>query len=270
MGKGACLSPHTKEQTMSFKNKVVVITGGAKGIGGSSSKVFHESGANVCILDIDEKGIDLAKELGEKTLFIQCDVSKEDHVKKAFTKIVEKMGDIDVLVNNAGIQTYGTVTETTEEEWDRVININVKSAFLCSKYALPSMMKKDKGCVVNVSSVQAFITQKNVAGYSTSKTAMIGLTRSIAVDYAPNIRCVAVCPGTTDTPMLRESFALSPDPDEVYQECVDMHLTKRIGTSEEVAEFIGYLASDKATFMTGQAFRIDGGLGITIGGSKRD
>jgi NAD(P)-dependent dehydrogenase (short-subunit alcohol dehydrogenase family) len=255
---------------MSFKNKVVVITGGAKGIGGSSSKVFHDEGANVCILDIDEKGKEYAKELGGNNLFIQCDVSKEDQVKKAFTEIVEKMGDIYVLVNNAGIQTYGTVTETTEEEWDRVININVKGPFLCSKYALPSMMKKDKGCVVNVSSVQAFITQNNVAGYTTSKTAMIGLTRSIAVDYAPNIRCVAVCPGTTDTPMLKESFALSPDPDEVYQECVDMHLTKRIGTSEEVAEFIAYLASDKASFITGQAYRIDGGLGITIGGSKRD
>ena len=255
---------------MSFKNKVIVITGGAKGIGGSSSKLFHDEGASVCILDIDGSGRDFAKELGERALFIQCDVSKEKEVKKSFTEIVEQLGDIDILVNNAGIQTYGTVTQTTEEEWDRVINTNLKSAFLCSKYALPSMMKKDKGCVVNVSSVQAFITQKNVAGYTTSKTAMIGLTRSIAVDYAPNIRCVAVCPGTTETPMLRESFALSPDPDEVYQECVDMHLTKRICTSEEVAHFIAYLASDKASFITGQAYRIDGGLGITIGGSKRD
>jgi NAD(P)-dependent dehydrogenase (short-subunit alcohol dehydrogenase family) len=255
---------------MSFKNKNVVVTGGAKGIGGSCSKVFHELGANVCILDIDEKGKEFANELGGKSFFVQCDVSKESQVTKAFTQIVEQMGDIDVLVNNAGIQTYGTVTETTEEEWDRVINVNVKSAFLCSKFALPSMIKKPNGCIVNVSSVQAFITQKNVAGYTTSKTAMLGLTRSIAVDYAPNIRCVAVCPGTTDTPMLKESFALSPDPDKVYQECVDMHLTKRIGTSDEVAEFIAYLASDNAGFITGQAFRIDGGLGITIGGSKRD
>jgi len=255
---------------MSFKNKIVVVTGGAKGIGGSCSKLFHELGANVCILDIDEKGKEFANELGGKSFFVQCDVSKENQVTKAFAQIVEQMGDIDVLVNNAGIQTYGTVTETTEEEWDRVINVNVKSAFLCSKFALPSMIKKPNGCIVNVSSVQAFITQKNVAGYTTSKTAMLGLTRSIAVDYAPNIRCVAVCPGTTDTPMLKESFALSPDPDEVYQECVDMHLTKRIGTSDEVAEFIAYLASDNAGFITGQAFRIDGGLGITIGGSKRD
>ena len=255
---------------MSFKSKVVVVTGGAKGIGGSCSRVFNELGANVCILDIDEKGKEFLTELGGDSLFTQCDVSKEDQVKNAFTHIVEEMGDIDILVNNAGIQTYGTVTETTEEEWDRVINVNLKSVFLCSKFALPSMIKKTNGCIVNVSSVQAFITQKNVAGYTTSKTAILGLTRSIAVDYAPNIRCVAVCPGTTDTPMLRDSFALSPNPDEVYQECVDMHLTKRIGTSDEVAEFIAYLASDKAGFITGQAFRIDGGLGITIGGSKRN
>jgi NAD(P)-dependent dehydrogenase (short-subunit alcohol dehydrogenase family) len=255
---------------MSFENKFVVITGGAKGIGGSCSEVFKRENAKVCILDVDEKGKVLADKLGEGTLFIKCDVSNGKEVAAAFEQIIKEMGDIDVLVNNAGIQTYGIVTKTTEEDWDRVINVNVKSAFLCAKHALPSMMKKGKGCIVNVSSVQAFISQNNVAGYTTSKTAMLGLTRSIAVDYAPKIRCVAVCPGTIDTPMLRSSFQLSPDPDEVYQECVKMHLPKRIGTSEEVAELIVYLAGDKAGFITGQAFRIDGGLGINIGGSKRD
>ncbi|MCB0555524.1 MAG: SDR family oxidoreductase, partial [Phaeodactylibacter sp.] len=110
--------------------------------------------------------------------------------------------------------------------------------------------------VINVSSVQAFITQSKVAPYTTSKTAMLGLTRSIAVDYAPNIRSAAICPGTIDTPLLRDAFLLSPDPEAVYQECVDMHLVKRIGLPEEVAELIAFLSSDKATFVTGQAFRI--------------
>jgi NAD(P)-dependent dehydrogenase (short-subunit alcohol dehydrogenase family) len=191
-------------------------------------------------------------------------------VKEAIAQITDHLDDIDILVNNAGIQTYGIVTETSIEEWDWVMNVNLKSAFLCSKYAIPSILKRGKGCIINVASVQSFISQNNVAAYTTSKTAMLGLTRSIAVDYAPNIRCVAVCPGTVDTPMLRDAFQLSPDPEEVYQECVDMHLTKRIGTSLEVAELIAYLASDKAGFMTGQAIRIDGGLGISIGGSKRD
>jgi NAD(P)-dependent dehydrogenase (short-subunit alcohol dehydrogenase family) len=255
---------------MSFENVKVVVTGGAKGIGGACVKAFMEGGAKVCILDIDQAGQEFADTLGDNTFFIHCDVSKEDEVKTAFKKIEKKLGAVEVLVNNAGIQRYSTVTETTEEEWDLIMNVNLKSAFLCSKYAIPMMLKKKKGCVINVASVQSFISQKNVAPYTTSKTALLGLTRSIAVDYAPNIRSVAVCPGTVDTPMLRNSIQESPNPDEVLEECNEMHLVKRICSSEEVGELITYLAGDKAGFITGQAIRIDGGLGVTIGGSKRD
>jgi NAD(P)-dependent dehydrogenase (short-subunit alcohol dehydrogenase family) len=123
---------------------------------------------------------------------------------------------------------------------------------------------------VNISSVQAFISQKTVAPYVTSKTALLGLTRSIAVDYGPQIRCVAVCPGTIDTPMLRDAIQLSPDPKAVYQECMDMHLVKRIGTPEEVAALVLLVAGPQGGFFTGQALRIDGGLGVTIAGSKRE
>jgi len=255
---------------MSFENVKVVVTGGAKGIGGACVKAFTEGGAKVCILDIDQAGQEFADTLGDDTFFIHCDVSKEDEVKTAFKKIEKKLGAVEVLVNNAGIQRYSTVTETSEEEWDLVMNVNLKSAFLCSKYAIPMMVNNKKGCVINVASVQSFISQKNVAPYTTSKTALLGLTRSIAVDYAPNIRSVAVCPGTVDTPMFRSSIQESPNPDEVLEECNEMHLVKRICSSEEVGELITYLASDKAGFITGQAIRIDGGLGITIGGSKRD
>jgi NAD(P)-dependent dehydrogenase (short-subunit alcohol dehydrogenase family) len=255
---------------MSFENVKVVVTGGAKGIGGACVKAFTEGGAKVCILDIDQAGQEFADTLGDDTFYIHCDVSKEDEVKTAFKKIEKKLGAVEVLVNNAGIQRYSTVTETSEEEWDLVMNVNLKSAFLCSKYAIPMMVNNKKGCVINVASVQSFISQKNVAPYTTSKTALLGLTRSIAVDYAPNIRSVAVCPGTVDTPMFRSSIQESPNPDEVLEECNEMHLVKRICSSEEVGELITYLASDKAGFITGQAIRIDGGLGITIGGSKRD
>ena len=255
---------------MSFENVKVVVTGGAKGIGGACVKAFMEGGAKVCILDIDQAGQEFADTLGDDTFFIHCDVSKEDEVKTAFKKIEKKLGAVEVLVNNAGIQRYSTVTETSEEEWDLVMNVNLKSAFLCSKYAIPMMVNNKKGCVINVASVQSFISQKNVAPYTTSKTALLGLTRSIAVDYAPNIRSVAVCPGTVDTPMFRSSIQESPNPDEVLEECNEMHLVKRICSSNEVGELVTYLASDKAGFITGQAIRIDGGLGITIGGSKRD
>jgi NAD(P)-dependent dehydrogenase (short-subunit alcohol dehydrogenase family) len=255
---------------MFFKHKTVVVTGGAKGIGGACSRVFYRENANVVILDTDPLGARLAAELGDRALFVPCDVSKEVEVKQAMEQAVAAFGGIDVLVSNAGIQRYSTVTETSEDEWDLVMNVNLKSVFLCAKHAIPWMQKRGSGVVVNVSSVQAFISQKNVAPYVTSKTAILGLTRSIAVDYGPQIRCVAVCPGTIDTPMLRDAFQLSPDPGAVYQECVDMHLVKRIGTPEEVAELILFLAGEHGGFFTGQAVRIDGGLGITIAGSKKE
>lgn len=250
---------------MNYHHKTVVITGAAKGIGSSCAKVFLDAGANVALLDIDF----IIPLTDEKSLSIVCDVSDEEQVKTAMEKIQSHFGSIDYLVNNAGIQRYGSVTETTSSEWDLVMNTNLKSFFLCSKYAIPHMLKNNKGVVINISSVQAFVSQQNVSAYTTAKTAILGLTRSIAVDYAPNIRCVAVCPGTIDTPMLRDAIALSPDPASVLDECIDMHLTKRIGTPEEVAELVKYLCDDKSSFITGQAFRIDGGLGITIAGSKK-
>ena len=250
---------------MNYHHKTVVITGAAKGIGSSCAKVFLDAGANVALLDIDF----IIPHTDEKSLSIVCDVSNEEQVKTAMEKIQSHFGSIDYLVNNAGIQRYGSVTETTSSEWDLVMNTNLKSFFLCSKYAIPHMLKSNKGVVINISSVQAFVSQQNVSAYTTAKTAILGLTRSIAVDYAPNIRCVAVCPGTIDTPMLRDAIALSPDPASVLDECIDMHLTKRIGTPEEVAELVKYLCDDKSSFITGQAFRIDGGLGITIAGSKK-
>ena len=250
---------------MNYHHKTVVITGAAKGIGSSCAKVFLDAGANVALLDIDF----IIPLTDEKSLSIVCDVSDEEQVKTAMEKIQSHFGSIDYLVNNAGIQRYGSVTETTSSEWDLVMNTNLKSFFLCSKYAIPHMLKSNKGVVINISSVQAFVSQQNVSAYTTAKTAILGLTRSIAVDYAPNIRCVAVCPGTIDTPMLRDAIALSPDPASVLDECIDMHLTKRIGTPEEVAELVKYLCDDKSSFITGQAFRIDGGLGITIAGSKK-
>lgn len=255
---------------MFFNNKTAVITGGAKGIGGACSRIFYRKNANVVVLDTDPLGQQLATELGDRALFIQCDVSIEAAVQQAMEQAVTHFGGIDILVNNAGIQRYSTVTETSEEEWDLVMNVNLKSAFLCAKHAIPWMQKQGQGVVVNVSSVQAFISQKTVAPYVTSKTALLGLTRSIAVDYGPRIRCVAICPGTIDTPMLRDAFQLSPDPEAVYQECVDMHLVKRIGTPEEVAELILFVSGENGGFFTGQAIRIDGGLGITVAGSKQD
>jgi len=256
---------------MEHQGRTAIITGGSKGIGLATAEVLLREGANVVVLDVDPLEGEILLDFSEDRLrFLRCDVSKEKKVIEAIATAESTFGQVNYLVNNAGIQRYSTVTETSEEEWDLVMNVNLKSAFLCAKHAIPYMQKIGRGVVVNVSSVQAMLTQNNVAPYTTSKTAMLGLTRSIAVDYAPNIRCVAVCPGSVDTPMLRWGISQSPDPEQVYQECIDMHLTERIAQPQEIGEFIAYLCSDKAAFMTGQAYRIDGGLGVMIPGSKRD
>lgn len=252
---------------MDYINKTVVITGAVKGIGAACAKLFYDSGANVALLDVSN---DESSVTDQRWFYRKCDVSSEEQVKAAIDEVYARFGYINFLVNNAGIQHYGTVTQTSSAEWDLVMNVNLKSLFLCSKYTIPYMLKNPDGVIINMSSVQAFLSQHNVAPYTTAKTAILGLTRSIAVDYAPDIRCVAVCPGTIDTPMLRDSIALSPDPEKVMQECIDIHLSKRIGKPEEVAELVAFLCNDKAAFINGQAIRIDGGLGITIAGSKRD
>lgn len=249
-----------------FSNKHIIITGGVKGIGEACVDLMHHEGGKISVFDIDVDGVN---KFGATLTYYKTDVSKEAQVGDSIGRAIKRFGDIDILINNAGIVKYATVTEATEEEWDLTMNVNLKSSFLCSKHCIPSMLKKGKGVIVNVASVQAFLSQQKVAAYTTSKTALLGLTRSIAVDYAPHIRCVAVCPGTVDTPMLHEAIKESPDPDEVYQECIDMHLLKKIASAREVAEFIVFLASDKASFITGQAYRIDGGLGISVAGSKR-
>lgn len=255
---------------MQFENQLAVVTGAAKGIGAATAAAFYREGAKVALLDVDESARSLAASFGPRGLFVNCDVSSGRQIADAFEIITSRLGDTRYLVNNAGIQHYGTVVDTPEAEWDRVMGVNLKSAFLCAKHAIPQMLKLGGGVVVNLASVQAFVSQNKVAPYTTSKTALLGLTRSIAVDYAPQVRCVAVCPGTVDTPMLRDAIKQSPNPDEVLQECHDMHPVKRIATAEEVAELILYLCSDKAAFITGQPIRIDGGLGLSIGGSKRE
>ncbi len=249
-----------------MESKVIVITGASSGIGHACAKYFIMNGHNVVGFDINGPPSDLGS-IDHQYTYMKCDVSKEAAVKKCISQAIENIGDIDILINSAGIQRYSKVTETTEEEWDLVMNVNLKSAFLCAKHAIPSMQKKGGGVIVNVSSAQAFISQKRVAPYTTSKTAMLGLTRSIAVDYAPSIRCVAVCPGSVDTPMLQVAFDQSEDPIKTQQECVDMHLTKRICPPEEVAALIGFLSGKDAGSITGQAFRIDGGIGISIPGN---
>jgi len=251
-------------------SSIAVVTGAAKGIGFTTAQTLVREGYRVALLDRDPTGHAAAQTMGSRTTFHLCDVSNEQDVQRTFQAVNDRWGGVDLLVNNAGIQRYSTVTQTSEAEWDLVMGVNLKSAFLCAKHAIPLMLERDGGVIINVSSIQAFLSQACVAPYTTSKTALLGLTRSIAVDYGPTIRCVAVCPGTVDTPMLQDAIEESPDPDAVRHECEQMHVLERVAQPKEIAELIAFVASDKAPFITGQAIRIDGGLGITIPGSKRD
>lgn len=258
---------------LEFKNKVAVVTGGAMGIGKAVAKLFARRGATVAILDRDkEKAEETVKGIritGKQAYFIYTDVSNSGEVKNAIEEINKRFGRMDILSNNAGIQRYGSVETTSEDEWDEVINVNLKSVYLTCRYAIP-YLKKTRGKVVNMTSVQAFATQKNVAAYTTSKHALIGLSRSMALDFAEyGIRINCVAPGSVNTPMLEWAVSLDPNPDEVMDNIKNMHPLGRIASADEVAEVVAFLASDKSSFVTGAVYSVDGGLLLPIGGAPK-
>lgn len=255
---------------LDFSGKVTIVTGGAKGIGEATARKFAECGAAVAILDSDAEAgprtaADIAK-TGAACEFVRCHVNVAGEVASAVEAVARKRGRIDVLVNNAGIQDYGDVVSTTEDAWDRLMAINLKGAFLVSKHVVPHLLKRG-GAIVIVGSVQSFTAISNSVAYVTSKHALLGLARALALDYAQKgIRVNCVCPGAIDTPMLRWAASLSPDPEAVLRNCDRMHPLGRIGRPEEVANAIVYLASPLASFITGAALVVDGGMLVPAGG----
>jgi len=254
--------------TISFADKTAVVTGGTSGIGKAAALQLVAAGAKVAIIGRD--ATKLEGELAEypnSLSFFRCELADHAAIKNTFAKIAEQFGAIDVLVNNAGVQTYGDVVNTGEDVWDFTMDINLKSVYLCAKYAIPLMKQAAHPVIVNVGSVQGFVSQRSVAAYAASKEALHGLTRSIAIDFAPKIRCVAVCPGAVWTPMLEKDIDSFVDKEAILEETRNIHLLKRIASPDEVANFITFLASDKASFATGQTYRVDGGIGLSIEGT---
>jgi NAD(P)-dependent dehydrogenase (short-subunit alcohol dehydrogenase family) len=182
----------------------------------------------------------------------------------------EIFGSLDWVSHNAGIQSYGTAVSTTDSEWRDVIEVNLSSAYYIAKAALPELVKT-KGAIVFMASVQGLATQMNVAAYTISKHGLIGLTKSIAVDFASHgVRCNAVAPGFVDTPMLRDSVALAEDEEAVWKTIRDMHPLGRSAQPEEISSVVSCLLSERASFMTGEVVRVDGGLMAIIGGSPKE
>ena len=255
---------------MRFDGKTIVVTGGALGIGRAAVEIFAERGASVLIIDWDgDAGSDLETSIdgnGGKAIFRKADVSKFDAVKSAVEDAFGEFGSIDSLVVSAGIQRYGTALTTDDAQWDEVIDVNLKGAWNAARATLPYIQKQG-GSIVNVSSVQALASQQNVMAYTVSKHGLLGLTRSMAMDFAKeNIRVNAVCPGTVDTPMLKWAASLDPNPQSVYDACNAMHPLGRIAQPREIGEVVAFLAHENSSFVTGSVWTADGGLLTQIGG----
>ena len=248
-----------------LKNKVSLITGGASGIGRATALLFAQEGAAVAIADINqEMGESALKEienLGGQVIFIPCDVSKATDCQLAVEQTVATFGGLDILFNNAGIVSRTNVLTITENEWDQVMDVNVKSIFLMSKYAIPHMEKRGEGTIINVSSGWGLKGGGNAISYCASKGAVTNMTRAMAIDHgAKNIRVNAVCPGDTDTPMLRsEAEGLGIAYDQLVKDSSKGRPLGRIGTPMEIAQAVLFLASDAAAFVTGSILVVDGG-----------
>lgn len=253
---------------MRFDGKTIIVTGGALGIGQAAVEIFAERGGNVGILDWDEKaGNELQAKIGEKAVFHQVNVADFSAVEIAIDKIFDTFGSINSLVVSAGIQRYGTAVSTDDAQWEEVLGVNLKGAWNAAKAAIPHLQKEKSGSIVNVSSVQALASQQNVLAYTVSKHGLLGLTRSMAMDFAKdNIRANAVCPGTVDTPMLKWAASLDPNPQSVYDACNAMHPLGRIAQPREIGEVIAFLAHESSSFVTGAVWTVDGGLLTQIGG----
>ncbi len=256
-----------------FSGKVAVVAGGARGIGLAAARKLAIEGASVVICSDREDQVEEAvAELREEGLEVsgtRADVTSSADMKRLMDFATETYGGVDVLVNSAGIQRYGTVVETEVEVWDEVLDVNLKGIYLASRYAIPEMRKRGGGAIVNLSSVQAFASQKGVAAYTASKGAINALTRAMALDHAEeNIRVNAVCPASVDTPMLRwsaDQFEGEKSVEETVADWGRMHPVGRVAKPEEVAEVIAFIASDRASFVTGGDYKVDGGMLAALG-----
>ena len=246
------------------ESRVALVTGGAYGIGRGIVQEFAKKGETVVIADRDdERGAALESLLlkaGAKALFIHADVRIERQVEALIARSGEAFGRLDVLCNNAGIERYRAADEYTIEDWDAISETNLRAAFLCAKYAYP-LLKASRGCIVNLSSVQAFANEPKISAYAASKAGLLGLTRGMALDFAADaVRVNAVCPGAIRTGMMEPFINNQLDPEEAVKAIGRTIPLGRVGQPEDIAHAVYFLASPAAAYITGATLVVDGGL----------
>ena len=248
---------------MRLKDRVAVITGAASGIGRGIAELFVQEGARVTIADInDADGATVAGALGRQgARYVHADVRDGGQVRALMAETVAAFGGLDILVNNAAIVIFKRLVDTEEEEWDRVIATNLRSVYLCSRHAIPHMVRRGGGAIVNISSVRAMATTPLVSSYDASKGAIVSLTRSLALEHAAdNIRVNCILPGSIDTPVFRANLRADGDEEEQYRAVAAGIPLGRVGRPLDIARAALFLAGEEGGYATGAPFLIDGGL----------
>jgi NAD(P)-dependent dehydrogenase (short-subunit alcohol dehydrogenase family) len=258
--------------TQDFDGRAVIVTGAAMGIGAATARAFATEGAAVCLVDRDADPLDdvvsAIRAAGGQAVPVAGDVRDEATAKAAVQRCTEAFGGVDVLFNNAGVIRYGEVPDLSVEDWDLVMDTNLRAPFLMAKHAIPAIRQRGGGAVVNTASVQAFATQKTVAAYAASKGAVVAMTMTLALDHAKDgIRVNCIAPGSVRTPMLRESAEtfFPDDPEAGLRSFGESHPIGFLTEPEDVAQLVLFLAGPRARTITGACYRVDGGLLAQLG-----
>ena len=254
---------------ISLTNRVALISGAAQGIGKGIALVLARCGADVMICDINEEGgqatADAVAKLGRRSLFVRADISRPDDVRGLMDRVHAELGCMDILVNNAAIEFFRSIEETTIEEWDRTQAVDLKGLFLMTKFAMPLLRKSRHGIVVNISSIHSLVTIPDLGAYAAAKGGIVAMTRSLAQDLGRDgVRAVCISPGFIDSPMTQEWAESTPDPAETMKQVVANHPVSRVGTPKDIGNLVAFVASDLGSYINGENILIDGGLATKL------